>query len=262
LTATIPGSFFQQTQPGAITVTNPATGQTSASIPFTVSLPNIQIVFTGPGSESEAEQPSLNLQFLDGYPVPLQVTLTLTVQPATAGGPVDPAVQFSTGGTTYTFTLPANSTNAPTIQLQTGTLAGTITVTLTLEAENQDVTPTGLKPVVMVVPASAPVLTSIGLTRNGNTLAVTIQGYSSTRDMSTAFFNFTPAAGQALQDAQLTVDVATDFSTWYTQQSSIQYGSAFTYMQTFDLSSDASTVGGVSVTLTNSVGPSNVETAN
>jgi hypothetical protein len=262
LTATIPGSFFQQTQPGAITITNPSTGQTSASIPFTVTLPNIQIVFTGPGSESEAQQPSLNLQFLDGYPVPLQVTLSLAVQPAAPGGPVDPSVQFSTGGTTYSFTQPANSTTAPTIQLQTGTLAGTITVTLTLEANDQDVTPAGLQPVVIVVPASAPVLTSISLIRSGNTLTVTVQGYSSTREISSALFNFTPAAGQALQESQLTVDVATDFSTWYTQPSSNQYGSAFSYTQAFDLSSDASTVGGVSVTLTNSVGTSNVETAN
>jgi hypothetical protein len=262
LTATIPGSFFQQTQPGAITITNPATGQTSASVPFMVALPNIQVVFTGPSSESEAQQPSLNLQFLDGYPVPLQVTLSLTVQPATPGGPVDPAVQFSTGGTTYSFTLPANSTNAPTILLQTGTLAGSITVTLTLEANDQDVTPAGLQPVVIIVPASAPVLTSVSLNRSGNTLTVTVEGYSSTRDMTSALFNFTPAAGQELQDPQLTVDVATDFSTWYAQQSSIQYGSAFTYTQAFDLSGDASAVGGVSVTLTNSVGTSNVVTAN
>ncbi|MGA2848675.1 MAG: FG-GAP-like repeat-containing protein [Terracidiphilus sp.] len=262
LTATIPAIFFQQTQPGAITVTNPATGQTSASIPFTITLPNIQLVFSGPGSESEAQQPSLNLQFLDGYPVPLQATLSLTVQPATAGGAVDPAVQFSTGGTTFSFTEPANSTTAPSIQLQTGTLAGTITVSLKLEANNQDVTPAGLQPVIIIVPASAPVLTSLSVTRSGNTLTVTVQGYSSTRDMTSALFNFTPAAGQTLLDAQLTVDVGTDFSTWYGQQSSIQYGSAFTYTQAFDLSTDASSVGGVSVTLTNSVGASNVETAN
>jgi hypothetical protein len=131
-----------------------------------------------------------------------------------------------------------------------------------LEANDQDVTPAGLQPVVIVVPASAPVLTSISLIRSGNTLTVTVQGYSSTREISSALFNFTPAAGQALQESQLTVDVATDFSTWYTQPSSNQYGSAFSYTQAFDLSSDASTVGGVSVTLTNSVGTSNVETAN
>jgi len=262
LTATIPAAFFEQTQAGAISVTDPGTGQTSGPIPITVTLPNIKIVFTGPGSESEAEQPSLNLQFLDGYPVPLTVNLNLSVQPATPGGPVDPAVQFATGGTAYSFILPANSINAPTIQLQTGTLAGTITVILTLQADGQDVTPAGLQPVIIIVPATAPVVTSISLTRNGNTLTVTVQGYSSTRDMSTALFNFTPATGDTLQDPQLTVDVATDFSTWYTQQTSIQYGSAFTYTQAFDLSGDASTIGGVSVTLTNSVGASNVVTAN
>jgi len=91
ITAVIPASFLQQTKPGAITVTNPASELTSAPIQFTVLLPNIQIEFTGPSSEPPGQQPTLNLAFLEGYPLPLQVTLTLAVQPATSGGPVDPA---------------------------------------------------------------------------------------------------------------------------------------------------------------------------
>jgi hypothetical protein len=91
MTAVIPATFLQQTQPGAITVTNPATQSTTAAVTFTVLLPNIQIVFTGPSTESPGQQPSLSLQFLQGYPLPLQVTLTLSVAPATAGGAVDPS---------------------------------------------------------------------------------------------------------------------------------------------------------------------------
>ena len=262
MTAVIPASFFEQTQPGAITVTNPTAGTTTPSVEFTVALPNVLITFNGPGSESPGQQPSLNLEFLQGYPLPVQVTLTITVQPATAGGPVDPAVQFSTGGTTLTFALPANSTTIPAIQIQTGTLAATITVTLTLESGGQDVTPSGLQPVVIVVPAVAPVISSATLTRSGDTLTVTIQGYSSTRDLSSAVFTFTPAAGATIDNPQVTVDVSSDFTSWYSQETSDQYGSAFSYTQIFNLSSDASTVGSVSVTLTNSVGTSNSESAN
>jgi hypothetical protein len=262
MTAVIPASFFQQTQPGAITVTIPNAELTSPALMFTITLPSIQINFTGPGSESPGQQPSLNLEFLEGYPQPLQVTLTLTVQPATAGGPVDPAVQFSTGGTTLSFTQPANSTTTPAIQIQTGTLAATITVTLTLESGGQDVTPSGLQPVVIEVPATAPVITGVTLTRSGSTLTVTVQGYSSTRDMSSAVFNFTAASGDTINTPELTVDLGTEFSTWYAEANSIQFGSAFAYTQTFDVSNDASNIGSVSVTLSNSVGSSNTVSAN
>ena len=260
LTATLPGIFFQQAQPGQIAVSNPSTGQSSASIAFTITPPPIQLVFTGPGSQSEGQQPSLNLQFLEGYPIPLEVTSTITVQPQTPGGPVDPAVQFASGGTTYSFLLPENSTLVPALQIQTGTLPGSITVTLDLQANGQDVTPASLQPVVIIVPNNPPVITSMTLARSGDTITVTVQGYSSTRDMVSADFTFTPATGQTLSDPSVTVDVSSEFATWYADATSLQYGSAFSYTQTFDLSSDASTVGSVSVTMTNSVGTSSAVT--
>jgi hypothetical protein len=262
MTAVIPASFFQQAQPGAITVTDPAAALATPPIAFTVTLPNIEINFSGPSSEPPAQQPSLDLTFLEGFPLPLQVTLTLTVQPATPGGPVDPAVQFSTGGTTYTFTEPANSTTVPIIQIQTGTLEATITVTLTLESGGQDVTPSGVQPVVISVPATAPVITSVSLTRDGTILIVLVQGYSSPREVTNANFDFTAASGDSINDPQVTVNnVETDFTDWYGQDASTQYGSAFTYTQTFLLSNDASTIGSVSVTLSNSVGTSNAVSA-
>jgi len=260
LNAVIPASFLQQTQPGAITVTTG--GVTTPALTFTVNLPSIELEFSGPGTAPAGQQPTLNLAFLEGYPLPLQVTLTLSVKPATEGGPVDPAVQFSTGGSTFDFTLPANSTTVPAIQLQAGTVASTITVTLALQANGQDLTPTGLQPVVIDVPAAAPVITGVTLTRDGINLTVTIQGYSTTRDMTDAAFTFTPASGDTISDPKLTVELGTSFATWYGKAASDEYGSAFTYTQNFTLSNDASTIGGVSVTLTNSIGTSTPGTAN
>jgi hypothetical protein len=135
-------------------------------------------------------------------------------------------------------------------------------VTLELQADGQDVTPASLQPVVIVVPNSPPAITSVSLARSGDTITVTVEGYSSTRDMSSAVFTFTPAVGQSLSDPSVTVDVSTEFANWYSQETSLQYGSAFSYTQTFNLSSDASTVGSVSVTMTNSVGTSSAGTAN
>jgi len=135
-------------------------------------------------------------------------------------------------------------------------------VTLALESAGQDGMPPGLEPVVIAVPATAPVITGVTLTRNGTSLTVTVQGYSSTRDMTNAVFTFTAASGSTLDTSDLTVDIGSTFSRWCAQNTSIQYGSAFTYTQNFDVSKNASTIGSVSVTLTNSVGTSKAVSAN
>jgi hypothetical protein len=259
LTAIIPASFFQQLTAGTITVFDTVRNLTSTSATFTVSLPNLQVTFSGPTTAGPGEQPTLNLVVSQPYPIAIQGTLTLTVDPFTAGGPTDPAVQFSTGGTTFSFTIPAGSTTTPTIQLQTGTVASYIYVLLTLQANGQDVEPPST--VEITVPNAVPVISSATITRNGNTLTVTVQGYSSTRNMNLATFDFTPAPGSTISDPKLSVDVTTDFNTWYSSDPSVQYGSSFTYTQVFNLSNNASTIGSVSVVLTNSEGQSNEVTA-
>lgn len=261
LQATIPASFFQKVQTGVVTVEETTTGFVSQGLDFSVVSPPVQVVLSGPGTEQPAQQPTLTFQLSQPYPVDLQGTFILTVQPATSGGPVDPAVQFSTGGDTFTFTLPANTTTTPTIQLQTGTLAATITVTLTLQAGGVDVTPTGLQPVVIQVPATAPVISSVVLTRDGDNLTVTVQGFSSTRDMKNATFAFTPASGATLDNPTVTVDLGSAFSAWYAQNASIQYGSSFSYVQTFSLSDSATNIQSVTVTLSNSIGNSTTKSA-
>lgn len=261
MTAQIPSTFFEQVSPGSITVFDPSSKTTSASAVFSVTPANLQATFTGPSNEPPGEQPTLNLTLAQAYPIPLTGTMTLTVEPLAPGGPTDPSVQFSTGGTTFNFTVPAGSTTTPTIQIQTGTLAATITVTLLFEANGQDVTPTGIKPIVIKVPATAPVITGVTLSRSGNTLIVTVMGFSSTRDMSQAAFDFTAAPGSSIANPELNVPVNRDFVEWYTNDSSIQFGSSFSYEQDFNLSNNASTIGSVSVTLTNSVGESESVTA-
>ena len=259
LKAVIPAADLQQTGTLAIAVTD--SKLTTSSIPFSVLAPSLRVILSGPGTEQPGQQPSLNFALEQGYPVPIQGTFTLTVQPATEGGPVDPAVQFASGGDTFNFTLPANSTATPTVQLQTGTLAATITVTLTLHAGGTDITPASLQPVVINVPPAAPTISSVTLARSGNTLTVTVQGFSSSREMKSATFNFTPASGADLQSPKLTLDISSAFQGWYTQDTSVQYGSAFSYVQTFTMTDDASTVQSVSVTLTNAIGNSNTRSA-
>jgi Bacterial Ig-like domain (group 3)/FG-GAP-like repeat len=257
LQATIPASFFTTIQTGTITVTTPGVGVPSAGLPFNVTEPPVQVVLSGPPTAPPATQPTITFQLPTAYPLPITGTFTLTVQPAAAGGLVDPAVQFASGGDTFTFTLPANSTTTPSVQLQSGTLSGSITVTLTLTAAGNDITPAGLQPVVIQLPPAAPIISSLSLARDGTSLTVTIQGFSNTRDMKSANFIFTGASGATINNPNVTVPLDSAFITWYGQATSDQYGSAFTYTQTFLLTDDASTIGGVSATLVNSIGTSN-----
>jgi hypothetical protein len=261
LTAQIPASFFQQLSAGNITVFDPVKNVTTTSVTFTVTLPNLEITFSGPSTAAPGEQPTLNLIMSQSYPLAIQGTMTLIVDPLTPGGPTDPSVQFSTGGTTFNFTIPAGSTTTPTIQIQTGTLSATITVTLTLQANGVDIVPPSVVPVVVAVPNAAPVITSVTLTRSGSTLTVNIQGYSSADNVTLATFDFTPASGSSISNPEINVDVSSEFTAWYASDTSAQFGSSFSYSQVFNLSSNASAVGSVSVVLTNSVGQSNQVTA-
>lgn len=123
-------------------------------------------------------------------------------------------------------------------------------------------TPDNIAPVVIDVPAVAPVISSVKLVRSGDSLTVIVDGFSSTRDLSKAIFTFTPSGTATLSDSVVPVDVSSAFTTWYNNTASDQYGSAFSYTQTFTLNNSASNIKSVSVTLTNSVGTSTAVSAN
>jgi hypothetical protein len=168
----------------------------------------------------------------------------------------DPAIVFSNGTRTLPLNIPAGSTSTPTVQLQTGTLAGTITLTLTLTVNGINVTPATITPVVIAIPPSIPNLISPTLTRSGQTLTVSLTGFSNTREVSKAIFHFTPVAGGTLNNPDVTVDVTASFAAWFANAASDAYGSQFTYTQPFTLDVDASVVQSVTVTLVNTAGNS------
>ncbi len=254
MTATLASSLLQTVQPLKITVTDPSQSETSNAISEPIIAPPPSASFSGPPTAEPAQQPSLSFTLNSAYPVPLTGTVTLSF--SGTGGVDDPSIQFASGGRTQTFTVPANSTTTPSIQIQSGTVAGTITLTLTLTAGGEDVTPSSITPVNITVPPSAPGITSVSLTRSGNTLSVKIIGYSNSREMTSATFNFTAANGDSVAQTQESVSVSTLFNAWYSNPTSDQYGSEFGYTQQFQLSQNASTIASVTVTLTNSSGTS------
>ncbi len=165
----------------------------------------------------------------------------------------DPAVQFSTGGRTVNFTIPANTRNAvfaSRTMLLTGTVAGTVRLTATIDNGPTDV------PVATVdIPATAPQMTDVTAVKTAAGLDVQITGFAPARRVSTVEFSFDIKVGTQTKHQTLTKNVETDFSNWYRNSASTTFGSAFSYLQSFTISGgDASTIEGVTVKLTNAQG--------
>ncbi len=269
LTAVIPAALITTAGTANITITDAFSGSTSAPEVFTI-LPGTPAVvtFTAPPT-NPGEQSTLNFSLTQPYPVAITGTMTLTFAPDT-GNPDNPEIQLvstttgvtvAPGGRSLTFPLPANSTATPVVMVQVGNVSGTITITLQLTAAGVNVTPANVTPITIVVPRVAPTISTVSFSASGNTLTVLVTGFSTTREIQSATFTFTPASGASLNQKTITVPANTLFQTWYTTTGSDQFGSAFTYTQLFTLSGNASAVGGVGATLTNSVGTSTEVTA-
>jgi hypothetical protein len=222
-------------------------------------LPAVQ--FVGPPDTAEpAQQPNVRLTLASGYPLPITGQMTLTFEPDAIHPADDPAIQFSTGGRTVNFTIAANATQAtfPTasLALQTGTVAGTITLRATLQTAGRTITPSPAPARVIRLLRSAPVIRSVQVERTGSGFDVVVKGFSTPRQVTQAAFRFSPASGANLQTTEITLPMTTLSDRWYQDPESRQYGSQFTLRQSFAVSGDVRAVGSVSVTLTNTVGSS------
>jgi hypothetical protein len=260
LTAVIPANLLTDAGTLPLTVTDTSSGNSSTVASFLVEVAPV-VVFTGPSTAASGDQPVVTFQLKQPYSVPINCVLTLTFVPATATGIDDPAVQFSSGGRTINVTLDAGSTTTPEVQFQAGTVAGTATVTLTITADDVNVTPTNVTPVVVALPSVVPQIAAAKVASTTTALTVTVTGFSNTREVKTAIFHFTPTAGDTISNPDVTIDVTSIFAAWYSTAASNAYGSTFTYTQPFNLNADATTIQGVTVTLVNAVGNSVVTTA-
>jgi sugar lactone lactonase YvrE len=260
LTTTLPATAFTTVGVLMVSVQDPTQQQTTAALPFAVIPPPVNVTVKAPSTSNPGTQPSVALTLAAPYPVPVTATFTLTFTPG-ANGVDDPAVVFQNGERTLSLNLAAGVTTAPAVQIQTGTVTGTIQIVVSLSASGVNVTPTNLQPTVITIPPTVPTLAQVSLSRSGNALTVTIIGYSDTREMTQAVFHFTPIPGESINPPDVTVDVTAAFAQWYSQAASNTYGSEFSYTQPFTLNVDASTVQQVTVTLSNRIGTSAVGSA-
>jgi hypothetical protein len=179
---------------------------------------------------------------------------------APESGPDDPAIQFTTGGRAADFRVPAGSTQAvfgvPSLGIQTGTVAGAITVTLRLQAGGVDITPTPAPAQTMRIARGAPVIVSASLTRTATGFDLLVTGYATSREVNSATVRYTPASGVTLSTSEAAVPLSTVFAAWYQSSSSAPYGSQFLLRIPFSVQGTANPVTSVSVSLTNAQGTS------
>jgi hypothetical protein len=169
-------------------------------------------------------------------------------------------VQFTTGGRSADFTIPAGTTQAvfggSSLGVQTGTVAGTITITLQIFAAGADVTPTPAPTKVLRIAAASPVITSAKLTATSTGFNLAVIGFATTREVTGATVHLVPASAAKLATADFTIPLTPAFTAWYQDPASIQYGSQFSLIIPFTVQNAANAIGSLTVTLTNSQGTS------
>jgi hypothetical protein len=234
-------------------------------------LPSYQ--FTGAsGNQTPMTQVNVGLTLASSYPVAINGKLTITVNSGNL--PADPAVQFATSGQTVDFTIPQGSTQAvfPSgsnqIGLQTGTVAGTITLTPSFAIPSgTDITPASPATVSLTVPASPVYLVNALVSAQAqNSVTLQIIGYATTRTLSQLQFQFTPESNASLTNTSstITVPIQSYAEAWFNSTQSQTYGGQFVVTVPFSLTTSGSTstnlltlLQSVSITAANQEGTSN-----
>jgi hypothetical protein len=249
----------------SITVQDRTGTTTGRGYTVTFALPVLPAVaFGGVGSTANPlSQPPVQLTLANPFPVPIAGTVTLSFQ-ADVGGD-DLAVQFSSGGRTAAFTIPANSNLAafsiPSLALQTGTVAGLITLTAHLQAAGTDITPSPPPTDQIRINAASPTLSAVQATRTATGFTIAIQGFSPTREITQAIFHFNPASGADLQTTDVTIPVASTFNSWFQSDAVTAFGSQFLFTQSFTVQGDTQAIVSATVALVNTQGSSQQSTA-
>ncbi|HUQ95606.1 MAG TPA: hypothetical protein VM120_28270, partial [Bryobacteraceae bacterium] len=220
-------------------------------------LPAINI--TGlPDLITPGQQPGVGIEASAAYPADItgRLDLEFTPDPPVAG--VDPALQFSTGGRSVEFRIPAGQTRAVFSQtglaLQTGTVAGTATLRLTTSVAGQSARPSNTPDRSVRIRHMEPVLNSVTLERRTDGFNVVIVGFSTTREVSEASVTLVPATGRDLQSTRIVVPLTAFFRTWYDGAASFPFGTQFKVTMPFN--GDNAAIQAVTVRLRNSIGES------
>ena len=204
-------------------------------------LPELQL---GPLARLEpGQQAKLHFRIDRAYPLDLDLTVQIGFE-----GPPDPAVLLSTGGRQTRVAIRAGQlVPASPLQLQTGTTAGLIAIEASLGPPGR----TASAPLLerATVDPAPPQIRSIKSVKTADGFDIIVTVISSTREIESALFAFDNAQ-------QLTIPLRQITSAWYADERSVAFGTLLTYRQNFTVRGDISRLRGLSMTVTNGIGPS------
>ena len=196
-------------------------------------LPNITL--DGPSGTTQAlQQPAYGLTLSEAYPIALAGVMTLSFNPEVFVN--DPAIQFATGGRTVNFTIPVGATkalfsnNENTIRLQTGSVAGTISLTPTFAtASGINLTPANPPKISVAIAQAAPQISGVQLgTKTATGITLLVSGYATGRAVTGMTLTITPVAGENISNLTATINVDSAFTSWFQSTASQPFGSQFT----------------------------------
>jgi hypothetical protein len=233
-----------------ITVTDARGATNTQSFTLSVDPPIGTLTVTSlPASLTPTQTADITLTIAAARPSPLSGQLILAFTSSAEVPSDDPNTQFSTGTRSVPFTFPAGQTTAvfaSQVKLLTGTVAGTVTLTA-----NFDNGPANVPVTTVPITATPPQMTNVTAVLTPSGMDVQITGYASSRRVTSAQFSFDIKNSKPISQTE-SVDAV--FSTWYKSPASVPFGSSFSFVQSFVITGDKSTIQGVTVILTNAQG--------
>lgn len=185
------------------------------------------------GVQSALQQPAIGVTVSEPYPLELKGVLTLAFVSDVFGA--NPAVQFSSGGRTAAFVIPANSTEAvfdnaqKMVRVQTGTVAGDLVITPTLTTRaGLSMIPDSQEHLTLSVERRVPSLLDAQIaSRTNDRFVVSVTGYATTRSLSRLDLQLNAGSGVRLNNGLLTVDLQSPAMVWFQSSSSEAFGGLF-----------------------------------
>ncbi|MBZ5667969.1 MAG: Ig domain-containing protein, partial [Acidobacteriia bacterium] len=245
-----------------VTDSSTASADQPLSITIAASPPPATMSLTGvPATAASAQQVTFDLTLSSGFPRVITGQITLTFQPDAAVPKDDPAIQFSIGGRTANFTIPANTTHAVfaanPMAFQTGTVAGTLTLAVISDLPGSNFNRS------IAVARAAPVIQSASVVTSSSGFQVRVAGFSNSRELVSATFHFTAASGQIIQTTDLSVNLSDLAGQWFSASNSAQFGGQVLLVVPFTVQQGSSSgLSSVSVQLKNGQSDSAAATAN
>ncbi|HXJ40906.1 MAG TPA: Ig domain-containing protein, partial [Bryobacteraceae bacterium] len=214
-----------------------------------------QMTLTGvPATSESAQQITFGVTLSSPYSSDITGQATLKFQPDAVVPADDPAIQFSSGGRTVNFTIPAGSTHAvfpvTPAAFQTGTVAGTIGLSFTAQSSGAEFPTAGMDHSV-VIARSATVLRSASVVKTASGFQVQLVGFSNPRELDEVRLHFTPATGQTLQTTDLKLDLTVTANDWYSSAASTPFGGQFLLVLPFTVQGSQNSIASVTVQLQN-----------